>query len=698
MDRVGAGAVSERILFHGLASQRLRSRALWGGAILLATVLMPYDVVRDVPQWIFGLLAELSPAAIVAAFAPSLAGVAILVARRACHRVSSLAMVVLAALLTSALFVRIGADASAWELLRLPETISRRAAAVIVAMALAAAGANLSFAVHTRKVSRGLLGAAFALVVWFYVWPAHGESPAAAVWRFLRLVPDMPNARYAIGIVVMVLFFLFPLFAVIAAAVHAWIPAKRDQSIAGLVAQLGLPGLLALFVYRALLSGAARAGVLVTLGTAAVLLATISLLVAAIEVLVDELTGDDAELELPPGLPRPRAAIIAASVAVVLLATEVVLARPPHKGVEWKLHAKTADEEKLYTEGLPAWNRAQRAWGDKLHETTGAEEMVKLKAADRALIDMAKKVDARVADAVTALVDEGHEVDVAGRKFHRLVMNLNDAAQNAGVPYYLDPSVQIAESPNGLLRTFRVTSFAIEAVHPVKVDGDDFATLHVRLADEYGVRGSPLGFSRDVQPFALVVLDEIERSESAWRRTIESGTPSCVDFEVGAPGSALAHCGELLESLAKEQDLKVALTTMTERHELQHQIDGPHLDLSPFVERRLLGYSDDAQERTNRELSAYLAEMTSTAPPHLGLVHTLPFALLASGGAEHHVAVIILTAMTGRDVPRKNETREGDLEDAYEELAALSPDALRTRAAATWKKAFGATLPTVTPR
>jgi hypothetical protein len=691
--------VSERVLFHGLAAQRLRSRAGWGGAVLLATVLMPYDVVLDVPQWIFGLLAELSPAAIVAAFAPALAGVAILVARKTCRRVSSLAMVVIAALFTSALFVRIGADASAWELLRLPETISRRAAAVILAMALAAAGANLSFSVHTRQVSKWLLGAAMVLVLGFYAWPAHGESPAVTIFRFVRAIPDMPSARFAVGMLVMVLLFLFPLFAVIGAGVHAFHPAKRDQSVAGLIAQLGLPGLLALFVYRALLSGAAGAGVLVTIGTAAVLLATISLLVAAIEVLVDELTLDDAELELPPGLPRPRAAIIAAAVTVLLLVTEVVLARPPHKGVEWKLHAPTAAEEHLYADGLPEWNRAQRAWGDKMRETTGAEEMVKLKAADRALIEMTKGVDPGVGAAVQALVDEGHEVDVAGRKFHRLVMDLNDAAQKAGVPFYLDPAVQIGESKEGLVRTFRVTSFRIVAVHPVKVDGDDFATLHVRFLGGYGAHGSPLGFSRDVQPFALIVLDEIERNQAMWQKSIDEGTPSCVELGFyDVPHGALEHCGELLENLASQQDLKAALTTMTERHELQHQVDGPHLTISPFVERRLLNYSEDAQWRTNRELSAYLAEMTSAAPPHLGLVHMLPFALLAGGGAEHHVAVILFHAMTGRDIPRKNETREEEIEQAFEELVKLSPEELRTRAADTWKKAYGSKLPTVTPR
>jgi hypothetical protein len=110
----------------------------------------------------------------------------------------------------------------------------------------------------------------------------------------------------------------------------------------------------------------------------------------------------------------------------------------------------------------------------------------------------------------------------------------------------------------------------------------------------------------------------------------------------------------------------------------------------------MMGYGDDAIWRTNRELSAYLAEMTSTAPPALGLVHTLPFALLTSGGAEHHVAVIILYAMTNREVPHATKTPDLDaMRAAFDELASLSPDELRARAAATWKKAFGDALPNV---
>jgi hypothetical protein len=690
--------MSERVLFHGLAAQRLRSRTLWAGVVLLVTIVMPYDVVGDVPQWIFGLLPELHPAAIVAAFAPTAAGLAILVARRTTKRASSLALVVIAALLVMALFERIGADASAWELLHLPRSIERRTVPVMLAMALAAAGANLSFKEHTRQASRVLLEIALAMVLLFYAWPTHGESPLGAVWRLLRGVPDAPG-RFALGLVVVALFILFPLLTVFAAATHIRFPSKRERSLLGLLAELGLPILLLLFVYRSLLMGAAGAGVLVTLAAAAFLAAILALLAASIEILADEIFGDDAEIELPQGLSRPRAAIIAGGVALALVIAQIVLARPPKKGVAWALHDPTPDETKLYVEGLPAWNFARRAWGEKVTAASSAEEMVQLKAADHALVEMSKDLDGRLRDAVGELSREGDEVDVAGRKFERLVTNVNDAARAASVPFYLDPSVQIAESKEGLVRTFRVTSYRIEKVHAFVVDGADFATLQVRTLGGFGGHGGALGFSRDVQPFALVVLDEIDHEVESWQRSLDQDEPSCVEGYGSYGDDALERCAALLTDLAKQGDanaLKDAQIVMTERHELQHQIDGPHLVTSPFVDRHMMGYTDDAIWRTNRELSAYLAEMTSAAPPHLGLVHILPFALLANGGPEHHVGIILFHAMTDREVPHATKSLDLDeMHAAFEELASLSPGDLRARAAATWKKAFGDPLPQV---
>lgn len=687
----------ERLLFHDMAAQRLRARVRWAGGVLVAALLIPYEVIGDVPQWIWSLFSELPPAAVVAALAPTLGGLALLTASRLCKRPASLAVAVVAALLAVAGVVRLGADASAWEALRLPESLVRRPWPAIVAMALAGAGANLTFQPHTRRLARVLFATAWVALIAHYAWPVRGQAPFMAIVAALRAIPDLPDLRFQIGMVVLVAFAGFPLLAVAVATTHLGRPATRDQTIAGLLCTFGLPALLLLFVYRALLLGLAGAGVLATIGTAALLSAVLALLTAVAELLGDEIAGGTAGLELPAGLPLPRAAAVGVAAVVVVLGTEAVLARPPRKGVSWELHAATDAEKKLYGEAVLAWSAARRAWASR--EGQSAAETVRLKAAERAMREAAKGLDPGVAAAFDALARESDDLDVAGRKFHRLVMDVNEAARKAAVPFYLDPIVVVGETKEGLRRTFRVSSYQIEAVRPVKVDGRDFATLHVKTLGGFGGHGARLGFSRDAQPFALVVLDEIAAADKEWQANAATDPPTCLDAHGFSPAAtrALRHCGKLLKRLAEAYTLRKAVVTLTERHELQHQIDGPHLPISPWVEARLAGYVDHARERANRELSAYLAEMTSDAPPHLGLVHALPFALLARGGAEHHVAVMILYGLTDRKIPGAAQDGVDDekLADAFDELVHLDDEELRARAARGWKAAFGGALPKV---
>lgn len=690
--------MSERVLFHDMAAERLRRRATWAGGVLTAAVLVPYEVVGDVPQWIWSLFAELPFAAVVAALAPTLAGLSMIVAARACKRPASLAVAVVAALLGAAVVVRLGADASAWEALRLPESLVHRPWPAIVAMALAGAAANLTFQPHTRKAATPLFAVALVALVVHYAWPVRGQAPFMTIVTALGAIPELPELRFQVGMVVLVAFAAFPMLAVGGALFHLHTPATRDQTIAGLVCTFGLPALLLLFVYRALIMGLAGAGVLATIGTAALLAAVLALLTAVVELVVDELAGGTADLELPTGLPLPRAAGVGAGVVVLVVAIEAFLARPPHKGVAWELHPATDSERKLYAEAVLAWSAARRAWASREGQQS-AEETVRMKAAARAMSAAAKSLDPGLAAAIDTLAREGDDLDVAGRKFHRLVMDVNEAARKASVPFYLDPIVILSETKDGLRRTFRVTTYQIEEVRPVKVEGRAYATLHVKTLGGFGGHGSRLGFSRDAQPFALVVLDEIAAAEKQWKATALADPPTCLDTVAFSPAAdmALRHCGKLLRRISVEYSLREAIVTMTERHELQHQIDGPHLPISPWVERRLVGYAEPARDRANRELSAYLAEMTSDAPPHLALVHALPFALLARGGAEHHVAVMMLMALTDQKIPRAREDGVDDekIANAFDELAHLTEEELRKRAAEGWKAAFGSQLPKV---
>src|SRR5262249_20123951 len=135
-----------------------------------------------------------------------------------------------------------------------------------------------------------------------------------------------------------------------------------------------------------------------------------------------------------------------------------------------------------------------------------------------------------------------------------------------------------------------------------------------------------------------------------------------------------AALGKLRERLGA--DLDKALTIATERHELQHQIDGPHLPLSSAVAELLARFADEAQDRANRELSAYIAEMTAMdAPPQLTLVHLFPFAITARGGAEHRVAILLLETLSGKKL--RFGARDVDAETyarAFEEQVSRADD------------------------
>jgi hypothetical protein len=134
-----------------------------------------------------------------------------------------------------------------------------------------------------------------------------------------------------------------------------------------------------------------------------------------------------------------------------------------------------------------------------------------------------------------------------------------------------------------------------------------------------------------------------------------------------------------------------------ERHELQHQIDGPLLSLAGPVLEKLAGYTDDAKDRVNRELSAYIAQLTHvSSPAKLGLIMPLRFALLSDRGTYHHAAVLLFEALVDRPVcDARGDVDPALVEAAFDELIALPDEALRRRAADAWERLYGEQLPHV---
>jgi len=673
------------------AAHRLAFRARWAAAVLLLTPLLPYELIDGRPQFLWQLAGELSSAGLLAALAVSGAGLAVMAIGVLAKDASAQAIATLGALLGAALVIKLGAEQSAWEALPLPESLASRPGWAMLALALTASGAYLTFPARTRRLGHSYLVTAVAITAVYYGWPTRGEAPIATVGRALGSLDMLPSWRFKLGFVVMATLALWPALVAMVGLLHVRTPPTDAHPVIGIVALYGLPLLMAMFIFRGV-PGSADYGwnLFAAAGAVAVLAAIVSLLASALEVLGGALASD------PEAGPRPmprRALATTVGALVTLGATQALLARPPTKGVRWVLSEATTEGNALYTQALPQWNHARLRWDQEARHRSGAQATLAVRGAGRALVEAAGGIDAALGRAMSTLTRESAGLHVAGRRWYRLVGAVNDAARAAGLPYYLDPTVVTFRGPDGLRRHLDVRTYRIEAVRRYRADGRDFATLHVR---NIGGRGLPLlGFSRDLQPFALVATDEIAEFEDTLLSGAAASPPTCDKeprSDLARPG--LERCGTVLAALveAVSGGLRPAIVALTDRHELQHQIDGPHLVMSGAVLDHLPRHGEQLRERVNRELSAYVAELvTAEAPPKLGLLHLMRFAINAGpGAAEHHVALIALEALTGEPVVDAH----GDVNlleaiAAFDALSRLDDAALRQRAHVAWRNLYG---------
>jgi hypothetical protein len=687
--------LSELEFLYDATLQRLRSRCRWAGPLVALITLLPYEIVDGRPQFLWDMAGELPPAGLVAYLAPAAAGALIVAGGLWARRAASLAVLVLASLAGTALLIRLGADATAWDVLQLPESLSRRPQWALLALALVSAGTVLVARPHARRVARGLLVGAALLAAVFYAWPARGEAPIATIARVLGAIDGDLPIGLNVGFVFLALVALWPgLMALLGLACLRW-PPRDAHPVPAIAALYGLPMLLGTMVVQQVLSGQAW-NLFASLAGLAVLAGLLSLLAAAIEALGEGLlTPAVAEdLELPPGLAPRRAFALAGGALLLAVGAQAWLAAPPPKGVEWTLTPPSEAADALFGQLVPAWDDARLTWDNRVRTDSGAQAMVEVQHAAHEMIEAARPLDAGLAAALEDLARESRDLGMAGRRWYRLVAGVNEACRRAGLPYYLDPTALIFQTGDGLRRHFRVRAYRIDRVHRYAADGDPFAALEVTRLDEDGGQDTRLGFSRDLQPFALVLKGEIDGFEVDLAALAHDHPPRCADTAVwGPPAPGLRRCGEVLATLLDQLggDLAPALTAITERHELQHQIDGPHLPVAGPVLERLEGYDERVQQRVNRELSAYLAELTTpAAPPALGVLHLYRFTLIGDGGTEFEVAVIGLAALSGKQIT----DADGKLDRAaalaaFDALVALPEPELRARASSAWSDLFG---------
>lgn len=694
-------------MFYQMSADRLRARCLWAGLALTLSILVPYELIGGRGVFVWSVLPELTLAAKIAALAPAIGGlfIAFLGLRTSARegliieRPTSRAIAVIAAFVAINGAVWIGRQSSAWGVLPLPDSLTTRPAPFVAVFALTAAGAVLRFHARARKVGSALLLASVASAIVFYLWPSRSEIPAQTIARAVVLVATLPDVRFQIGYGMVLLFVLGPLVIALAGLAYVGRIPKREQPGLSIAAVWAVPALMLMFVYRAFIAGGAGVQTITTAFFALLLVAVVALLAVALEVLLLGVVAPDGELAVFGGARPIVAGGVATGLVAAMLGGLLVLGRPEPKGVDWKLAAPTPEWDRVLAELVPKWDRARRVRDEHVrHEQgTGAEAQVATKARAREMLAAARALPEGedFAAALSGLASDVDDLELSGRAFGRLVGAVNDAARRSELPYYLDPSVHIYTSEKETRRLFSVTPFRVKEVHGWRVGEDRFATLLVEP-----MTGDPhahLGFSRDQDPFALVVKSEIKWYSDRLAKGEEACGGGASRATLESRGADIGRCTAALAKLRERlgEGVEKAVLSGTERHELQHQIDGPHLPLSGAVAELLAGFTEEAQDRANRELSAYLAEMTAPdTPPQLTLIHLFPFGVVARGGAEHRVAVVLFETLAGKKL--RYGAREVDPEtyaQAFEEQVNRADDDLRAAARAAYRAHFGAPLP-----
>jgi hypothetical protein len=180
-----------------------------------------------------------------------------------------------------------------------------------------------------------------------------------------------------------------------------------------------------------------------------------------------------------------------------------------------------------------------------------------------------------------------------------------------------------------------------------------------------------------------VVLDQIDAYSGQLEHLAATDPPRCADDPRLPPNDpALDLCAALVREIVSGQARRAELLEAVERHELQHQLDGPTLRHSRVVLERLGHLDRGEQAKVDRELSAYLAQAATA--PRLTLVRLFQLAIAQRGALDRAVAFLALEALAQRPT--------GDVHgaaDAFTDLARLPETQIRTRAGRAHERLFG---------
>jgi len=262
------------------------------------------------------------------------------------------------------------------------------------------------------------------------------------------------------------------------------------------------------------------------------------------------------------------------------------------------------------------------------------------------------RLSAGLAAEVESLVAASAALDLSGLRWIAAVQAVNREVRRLGLPYFVDANA-IERGPQAeVRRTFYLTTYAVEDIRRFEVDGRPYGALEVSRLDDLNLAGDRLGYVRDDEPFALVLLDVIEEAVARREELLAEG--GCGGSDAFLDGwKSQRRCHAILQA-RRPADARAMVVEQTTLHELQHLVDGPDLPIPRDLFRLVPAADDRSLGRAAAELSAWVCQLRTEddASAAWTLAHLAAFVLTDEiwQTPERYAAGLIFGTLLGQPV------------------------------------------------
>jgi len=365
-----------------------------------------------------------------------------------------------------------------------------------------------------------------------------------------------------------------------------------------------------------------------------------------------------------------RFSVLSAAVMILALGLMVWKSQPFKPNLDWSLNAPNDAQEAIFSEHFPEYVTALSRYSYiRAKGTESSAHKAHVERQVEILLGAAYAIDRDFGEDIRSFVRISEDPDFSGRVWLRAIRRINERVRNLNMPYYIQANY-VEMSPNARIRRmFYVLTYRVERLRRFTVDGEAFAAIHLRKLGGINLGGRWLGLVRGDMPFALVMLDEVENHADSVLHAItnEGGCGSSEWSYHPLADQADTACASFITDLLTERGFDInqdheALRDLfvdiqirsTERHELQHLVDGtgPSIPLELF---ELAPRASDAQlSIAAKELSAQLAEFNTDDPLAVALALAQAQSFLLNeeegGGVYRLGAGLIIEHLTQQNV------------------------------------------------